>query len=160
MAQKFYLYTTDLSSAPVDNADGDNPHIPLAITADDGVMALYPDIVSTLVNNLGNVTAATAPTAYDTFDDLVTAHPTAVQNNRVSPRGLTLQIPGFGTSFMPILTDALQNNAGTVHGGDFMTTVNAKANDIDSNDPISVTEGDLSVKIIGYQGESRSFNAA
>lgn len=157
MAQKFYLYQTDAWGYLTDKLAGHNTKKYLAITADDGLMALYPDIVR-YQNDITD-TARSAPTAYDTLEDLLVDQPAAVQNSRIQPRGVDIEVPGFGTAFLPILNNELNDSSGAITGNDWATTVNHWQTDTDDDDAAVITEGELSVAIIGFRGEQRSMIA-
>jgi hypothetical protein len=147
MAQKFYLYKSDLAVG-AGQSDPTN-HI---LSADDAVMALYTDIVKTMSG--GVATPASAPTAYATLEDAVTA---GGVSTRISPRGLNLTIPGFGSAFMPIMDNSNIINGTQLDGNDWPTTLSLLG--LVGTDPLTpqpVAERNLGVVCDSYRGEQRS----
>lgn len=152
MATKFYLYTPDGKNNP--DAQVKPNHI---VSADEDLMALYPDVVYKYA--AGSRVAASAPTAYDSAADAIIADATAIQSG-IQPRGITVQLAGFGTAFLPIL-----NNKGTIstthlNGCDFDATLDAF--DMADTAPLpyleAVDEGVLKVNILAFRGETRNSN--
>src|SRR6185436_14777851 len=147
MAQKFYIYQPDSNNMARGTAGENGNYKPLAITADDDIMGLYADLVKKQTASDGTVAAATNPTGYADLDALLAVAPTAVQNNRISPRGLTLLIPGFGSAFMPILSNEVQLDTGELVSNVYNATVQNWTDDSDVNDANGPAEGSTEVLI-------------
>lgn len=150
MANKTYIYQPEPNSGEGQS----NGTKPLLITVEEDIMALYTDLVSTFTN--GSTASASAPTSYaDDAAALVDA-PTAVRNSSILPRGLFLEVPGFGAAFMPVLTNDVTAASGPhANGMDFAATVNSWVSDTDDETISPTTEGALTVNVTGYRGEQR-----
>lgn len=147
MANKFYHYVAD---------DG----VSIGIAVEENVMALYDSIVKTKTAT-GDTGPAATPTAYDDLAALQVAIPAAVAKPQtLQPRNLRLQIPGFGTATMPVLSNQPvdADDDASAFPGDFDQTL-IQAGNLSSGASALPAEGstedDLEVLIVGYQGEAR-----
>lgn len=157
MAQKFYLYTAD------------DEITQWGIPMDDGIMAMYDNIVKQYDDWDGDpsaqtVQAAGTPSAYDSLALLIDDNTTAVAKpNGVQLRGLTLNLPGFGSLFMPIL-NTIQTVTPDValvkiNGGAFAATIGAYVLSQDEGLPMSTSlqlggDGPY-LAVAGYNGERK-----
>jgi hypothetical protein len=155
MAIKYYVYEPDAQIGPNSSATGGTELY--AVGCDEGVMALYPDIVKQF--SAGGLAAASAPTGYDTLDALIAAHGTVSELFSGNVRKLTLTIPGFGSNVaLPIVQNKFAENSTHIDGLDFIATIYAYGL---SQDPpgtglnVPIPEGELNVLLTGYAGEAR-----
>jgi hypothetical protein len=157
MATKYFIYRPDSLNNPNANSNSGNQF--WAIQADDAVMALYPDLVKKYSDG-GGMSSATAPTAYDTKADADTAHGSTLNEGALQPRGLTIQIAGFGTAFLPILNQSVETISGTdVKGNEWEATLDNASVAGPSPFPFdAAAEGNLEVQVIAYRGEQRTQN--
>lgn len=150
MATKFYLYKSDGSENP--DSLNSKYHI---IPCDDAVMSLYPDLIKKFAS--GSVVAASAPTAYNDVAAALAAHPDALQS-AITPRGLNINVSGFGSAFLPVLRNPGIVSTG-IDGQDWACTLDHYGLDDATPFPVAgVSESHLTVQITGYRGESRSAN--
>lgn len=127
MANKFYVYQDD---------DGDN----YAIQADEDLMGLY-----------GDVTGASSPTAYADLAALQTAHPGVnLLTAGVNPRSVTLQVQGFASNSIPLLTQS-----------DVQTALGRCIADLTASPNVAnvISESHLNIIAVAFQGERRSISA-
>lgn len=152
MAQKFYLYSPDVASNP-DSSEPD----PYIISAEESVMALYDSVIFKW--SAGSTTQATAPTAYDTVDLAVAASANAIVVPGLSPRGVTVDVDGFGSAFLPILSSKGVIASGHLNGDEWSATLHSHTlYGLTPFPSTPITEGALTASISGYRNESRNSN--
>lgn len=144
MATKYAAYFDDSTVT-----NGDTPQ--WAVAADETLFGLYVDVVSTF--SAGLLTPADAPTLYDTLALLIAAVDTVIGIFPGQPRGVTLQALGFGSAFLPILTDKMHGATGAESGGDFRATLKSIALPSATSAP-TIAQGDMTLAVTGYKGET------
>lgn len=140
MAQLYYPYTSEGGQS-------------FWVLAEENIMNVYESIVKEA--NTPSPVAATLPASKAALEEGDVELPASIQ-----PRGLLLQIPGFGQGFMPVLDNTPVIDEGEIVGLAFTTTIAELGIDVapaeDELFPVQATlEGDLDVECIGYRGEAR-----
>lgn len=146
MASKIYVYRDDANQSEY------------GVSIDENIMALYIDVVL-VTDSSGSTAAPAVPTAYDDFAAALAANAGLLQPGGLQIRALILQVNGFGISKLPVLDNKGVIASGHITGMAWETTLAAYSLTGDTPFPVTpISEGDLTLSIIGYQNESRSSN--
>lgn len=148
MAQKFVHYYADDATAE------------FGVAVEENVIQSYPIVVQQHGQASGTIGSATMPTLYDTLALLQVDFPTAIAKPAaLSLRGLTLDIPGFGGAFMPVLDNRpFKADDATVWGGQLEATQHQWGFSGAAPFPKNYVEDQLEIDVTGYRGESRATN--